>query len=108
MAAMGKPALRDPNRKQLVGLLTTDPNVVLEEGSQVADKSALRPPIPVVGHVTSSYHSAILGRSIALALISGGRARMGQTLFVPSAHGESAVIVAHPVFYDPKGERLNG
>jgi sarcosine oxidase subunit alpha len=108
MAAMGKPALRDPNRKQLVGLLTTDPNVVLEEGSQVADKSALRPPIPVVGHVTSSYHSAILGRSIALALISGGRARMGQTLYVPTAHRESTVIVAHPVFYDPKGERLIG
>jgi sarcosine oxidase subunit alpha len=108
MAAMNKPALKDPNRKQLVGLLSADPDVVLEEGSQVTDRAALRPPMPVVGHVTSSYHSAVLGRSIALALVSGGRARMGHTLYVPTPHGESAVIVTHPVFYDPKGERLNG
>jgi hypothetical protein len=33
---------------------------------------------------------------------------MGQTLYVPTAHRESTVIVAHPVFYDPKGERLIG
>ena len=108
MAAMTKPALKDPNRKQLVGLFTADPNVVLEEGSQVTDRAALRPPMPLVGHVTSSYHSAVLGRSIALALVSGGRALMGHTLYVPTPHGESAVIVTHPVFYDPKGERLNG
>jgi sarcosine oxidase, subunit alpha len=107
-AAMRKPALVDPNRKQLVGLLTQDPNVVLEEGSQIAAQSGLRPPMPVIGHVTSSYHSAALGRSIALALVRGGRARVGQTLFVPSPRGESKVTVAHPVFYDPKGERLNG
>ena len=62
----------------------------------------------VIGHVTSSYHSTVLGHSIALALVSGGRARMGQTLYVPTRDGESAVTVTSPVFYDPKGERLNG
>ena len=108
LAAMQKPALMDLKRKQLVGLLPEDPNFVLEEGSQITAQAGLRPPMPVLGHVTSSYRSAVLGRSIALALISGGRSRQGQTLYVPTPHGESAVTVTSPIFYDPKGERLNG
>ena len=108
LAAMQKPALMDPKRKQLVGLLTKDPGLVLEEGSQITAQTGLRPPMQVLGHVTSSYHSAVLNRSIALALVSGGRARIGQKLYVPTAQGESAVTVASPIFYDPKGERLNG
>jgi sarcosine oxidase subunit alpha len=108
MAAMRKPALMDPRRKQLVGLLTTEPATVLEEGSQISAQQGLRPPMPVIGHVTSSYYSAVLGRSIALGLVSGGRARLNETLYVPTAHGETTVTVTHPVFYDPKGERLHG
>ena len=61
-----------------------------------------------IGHVTSAYHSTVLGRSIALGLVSAGRGRAGQTLYVPTRQGESAVTVTDPVFYDPKGERLNG
>ena len=60
------------------------------------------------GHVTSSYHSATLGHSIALAMVAGGRARMGQTLFVPMPRGDIAVEVTSPVFYDKEGARLNG
>jgi sarcosine oxidase subunit alpha len=57
--------------------------------------------------VTSSYHSAVLGRSIALGLVAGGRARMGQTLYVPGTAGETAVEVTSAVFYDPEGKRLH-
>ncbi len=108
MVSLRKPALQDPNRKQLVGLLTDDPGHVLEEGSQIAAEPGQRPPMQLVGHVTSSYYSAVLGRSIALAVVSAGRSRVGQRLFVPTPRGESAVTVAQPVFYDQKGERLNG
>ena len=34
----------------------------------------------MLGHVTSSYHSAALGRPFALALIKNGRNRIGETL----------------------------
>jgi len=62
-----------------------------------------------IGHVTSSYYSPVLQRSIALALVAGGRARIGQTLSVPGPAGDDVpVTVSAPVFYDPKGERLNG
>ena len=40
-------------------------------------------PMPMLGHVTSSYMSPNLGRSIALALLADGRGRIGETLYVP-------------------------
>jgi sarcosine oxidase subunit alpha len=103
-----RPAMSTPDRKQLVGLTTVDPNVVLEEGSQVAGEANLKPPFRPIGHVTSSYQSAVLKRSIALAMVSGGRARTGQTLYVSMPGGDIPVQVTSPVFYDPQGSRLNG
>lgn len=63
---------------------------------------------PALGHVTSAYRSEALGRSIALALVSGGRARIGEMLHVPMPGGSIAVKVSEPIFFDPKGERLDG
>ncbi|MDQ0588209.1 sarcosine oxidase subunit alpha family protein [Variovorax paradoxus] len=97
-----------PDRKQFVGLLTDDPQVVLEEGAQVIDEP--RPSIPArsAGHVTSSYASPTLGRSIALALVKGGAQRMGERVHL-SMHGGRTVTatIASPVFFDPKSERQN-
>jgi sarcosine oxidase subunit alpha len=100
--------MASPDRKQLVGLLTEDPATVLEEGAQLVATPGQRAPMKLIGHVTSSYFSPTLGRSIALALVSGGRARMGQTLHVPMPGTEIPVKVTSPVFYDPEGARLHG
>jgi sarcosine oxidase subunit alpha len=62
----------------------------------------------LIGHVTSSYASSVLGIPIALALVAGGRARMGQTLYVPMPGGDVEVEVTSPVFYDTEGARING
>ena len=62
----------------------------------------------MIGHVTSSYWSDNCGRSIALALVAGGRDRMGETLYVPMPDGVIEVEVTGTVFFDEKGERLNG
>jgi sarcosine oxidase subunit alpha len=96
------------DRKQLVGLATVDPQVVLEEGAQVAPSAGLTPPFKPIGHITSAYHSSVLKRSIALAMVSGGRNRMGQTLYVSMPGGDIPVQVTSPVFYDKEGSRLNG
>jgi sarcosine oxidase subunit alpha len=103
-----RPAMSLPDRKQLVGLATVDPQVVLEEGAQVAPAAGLKPPFKPIGHITSSYHSPILKRSIALAMVNGGRARLGQTLYVSMPGGDIPVQVTSPVFYDSEGSRLNG
>jgi len=105
--SLERPALTSPQRRQLVGLLTTDPQVVLEEGTQVMAQAGARAPARALGHVTSSYHSSVLGRSIAMGLVAGGRARIGETLYVSVPAGDIPVQVASPVFYDPQGRRLH-
>jgi sarcosine oxidase, subunit alpha len=99
--------LKAAGRKELVGLMTEDKNEVLPDGAQAVSDAAARPPTPI-GHVTSSYLSPTLERSIAMALIENGRSRMGETLSFPLAGGKivKATIVS-PVFYDPQGERQN-
>ncbi len=72
---------RREDRPQLVGLLTEDAKSVLKEGSQIIAADTAQRPTPMLGHVTSSYFSPNLGRSIALALVKGGGGRMGERLF---------------------------
>jgi sarcosine oxidase subunit alpha len=105
--SLQRPSMKDPGRKQLVGLRALASGSVLEEGAQVAETPNQKPPMKLLGHVTSSYFSSALGYPIALALIAGGRARLGQTLYVPMPGGDLAVEVTAPVFYDPKGARIN-
>jgi sarcosine oxidase subunit alpha len=98
-----------PDRKQLVGLLTENPEIVLPEGAHIVAGEKEKPPVKALGHVTSSYRSPTLGRSIALALLRDGRGLLGRPVFVPLEGGNSvAATVADPVFYDPKGARLDG
>jgi sarcosine oxidase subunit alpha len=105
--SLQQPAMQSPERPQLVGLLTADPKLVLEEGVQVMARADAPVPSRPLGYVTSSYHSAVLGRSIALGLIAGGRARIGATLYVPEQRGAVPLQVVSSAFYDPKGERLH-
>jgi len=92
---------------KLIGLLTDDPNVVLEEGAQIVADPNEPIPMDMLGHVTSSYWSESLGRSVAMALVRDGFNLMNQTLHIPMPGQTHTVKVVKPVFYDPKGERLN-
>ena len=95
-------------RKQLVGLLTDDPKVVLQEGAQIVADPSQPKPMTMIGHVTSSYWSEALGRSIAMAVICDGREREGQTLTIPMADRSiTAKVVKSTVFYDPENTRLS-
>jgi len=86
-------------RKQIVGLLTEDPVFVLPEGTHVVEPLRDSPPMNMLGHVTSSYMSPNVGRSIAMALIKDGFNRKGETLSVSLMDGGShRVTVTDPVF----------
>ena len=99
----------DDSRKQLVGLLPEDPGLVLPEGAQITEEPGGRTPVPMLGHVTSSYYSETLGRSFALALIRNGASRHGQPVYAPLDGGRTVkCLVTKPVFYDPEGVRLHG
>jgi sarcosine oxidase subunit alpha len=103
---------QNPLRKQLVGLLPSDRQTVLPEGSQIVefhpDGVLPPPPVPMLGHVTSSYRSAELGRPFALALVKAGQSRIGDTLHVPVAGGLVPVEVTGSVLVDPEGARRDG
>jgi sarcosine oxidase subunit alpha len=96
------------DRKQFVGLKPKDPKVVLPEGAQIVFDKDQPIPMTMVGHVTSSYFSACLGYSFALAVVKGGLERKGQSVFVPLADGTTIEAeICSSVFYDPKGDRQN-
>ena len=103
---------QNPLRKQLVGLLPVDRVSRLPEGSQIVefceDDALPPPPVPMLGHVTSSYRSAELGRTFALALVKAGESRIGETLHVPVDGTLVPVEVTGSVLVDPEGARRDG
>jgi sarcosine oxidase subunit alpha len=105
-----RPALQDKARPSLVGLAPVDGLTPIPAGAQLVENARTRPPVPMLGHVTSATFSPTLNRPIALALLTGGSARKGDT--VTAAAPLDGIFVkarvVDPVFYDPAGERLHG
>ena len=94
------------DRKQLVGLITENPKEVLEEGAQIVSEINKKP-IEMLGHVTSSYYSPNLNKSIALAVVRSGKQILGQKLLVPMKNKTINVTVTDSVFFDKENKRLN-
>ncbi|MGA7811941.1 sarcosine oxidase subunit alpha family protein [Caballeronia sp.] len=93
-------------RKQLVGLLTDDASFVVPEGSQIVAGPFSGDTAPMLGHVTSSYYSPILKRSIAMAVIKGGLDKIGESVMIPLAGGKQIPAkITSSVFYDSEGAR---
>ena len=97
-----------PDRKHLVGLLPVTTDAQLPEGAQIVLEDTGRIPMPLAGHVTSSYRSPALERSFALAMVAGGHELHGRTVYAPLPEGTIACTVTSPILYDPEGERRDG
>ena len=100
-----RPDTARPDRKQLVGILPDDPNIVLPEGAQLVGEPRST---AMIGHVTSSYVGARIGRGFALALVAGGRDRHGKPVWAWDGDSAVAARICPPVFYDPEGRRRDG
>jgi sarcosine oxidase subunit alpha len=114
--ALDRPDTRRPDRKQLVGLLPLDPALALEDGAALVERDDAaaaaaclagdpvgRAPVPMIGHVTSSHVSPNLGRRFALALVKGGRERIGDTIAAGVGAGTAPVAIVAPRFLAPSG-----
>jgi len=102
--SLSRPDTARTNRKQLVGLLMSDPAYVAMEGAHLIDTAnEAKAPVPMLGHITSSYFSPNLKRSIAMALVKSGGSRMGDTIYV-SRKGEKP-MAAKIVEYDFMGAK---
>jgi sarcosine oxidase subunit alpha len=100
------------DRKHLVGVLPVDRTTVLPEGTQLVAQGTRiddgPAPVPMLGHVTSSYHSVALNRPFGLALVSSGRDRIGELLLAPVGDDLVEVEVTSSVLYDPEGTKRDG
>lgn len=98
------------DRRHLVGLVPVDGTSRIVEGAQLvahrADLSAF--PVPMAGHVTSAYPAGHDGRPFALALLDGGRDRVGEVLDAVDDLVPLPVRVTAPVHYDEVGARRDG
>ena len=104
--SLSRPALQDPARWQLVGLVPEDGRTPVPPGAKiVADV-----PDRYIGEVTSTAFSPALGQPIALGLVAGGRSRHGArvTAASPLFGKNIPVIIRSPHFYDPTGDRMRG
>ena len=106
--SLSRPDAVRPDRKQLVGLLPEDPAIVIPEGAPLVGQLGGTPPVPVIGHVTSSYYGPRLGRSLALALVEGGRQRHGAPVWAALPDRIVAARIGPPAFYDAQGSRRDG
>jgi sarcosine oxidase, subunit alpha len=109
--SLSRPDTVRPNRKQLVGVQPVDPQTWLPEGAQLVtpEHENAAPPVPMLGHVTSSYRSAVLGRTFALAMVKGGRAMHGSTVVAPIPGGAAIeATITEPVLFDPRNTRRDG
>ncbi|AOP51844.1 glycine cleavage T C-terminal barrel domain-containing protein [Brevibacterium aurantiacum] len=100
------------DRKHLVGVLPVDGTTRLAEGAQlITSGTPITPeagPVPMIGHVTSSYISPSMDRPFGLAMVENGRNRTGEIIQSPVGGTLVDVEITSPVFYDPEGNRRDG
>ncbi|MCR9138134.1 MAG: sarcosine oxidase subunit alpha family protein [Alphaproteobacteria bacterium] len=104
-ALLGREALLENNRLQLVGLVSKESRALLPGAHLTASGSS-----ESAGHVTATTYSPALERYIALGLLRRGRERHGETLTArfPLRGDTHEIEVVNPVFFDPDGSRMHG
>ena len=104
-ALSGRPGLTAADRLQLVGVRPVDRTRRLRNGTQLIDPSA---PATSLGYITSSTPSVELDGWVGLALLAGGRRRIGTRLRGSCpVHGESSELeIVSPHFVDPENVRV--
>ncbi|MGJ8626670.1 MAG: sarcosine oxidase subunit alpha family protein [Sulfitobacter sp.] len=98
----------DPNRWKLVGLETTDGSTLPDGAYAVGEGTNENGQRNMIGRVTSTYHSPVLGKGIAMGLVHNGPDRMGEVISFPGTDGKTyEAKIVDPVFYDKEGEKAN-
>jgi sarcosine oxidase subunit alpha len=90
-------------RRELVGLLTDDPSRLVTEGAPLTPSGRLE---ASEGFVTASVWSVASSRSVALALLTNGRSRIGQTAHIRLKGEIVPATITQPCFYDAGSLRM--
>ncbi len=93
----------DTLRREMIGLLPTNPDTLLPEGAPIVSvQDATRSE----GFVSAGVRSVALDRTIALGLLENGKARLNETVYIKADRQTMSALVTEPVFYDHAGEKL--
>jgi sarcosine oxidase subunit alpha len=101
--SLARPDNQRADRLQLVGVTDAEASVLLP-GAHLRLTGTVE---GTDGWVTSASHSPALGKTIALALLRGGRARHGEKVTVHDLDRRCEATIVSPTFLDPEGKRLN-
>lgn len=102
--ALSLPVHCRPDRPQLVGVEPAEPGRPLVPGTHLLDQQHCAS----IGFITSACDSPTLGRWIGLALVKGGRSRLGQIFTTEDFGCRGRVRLVKPSHYDPEGLRCHG
>lgn len=107
--ASQREGLTDPNREQLVGIRPVGSMKQILGGSLIFDVGEKAERVNMLGHVTSACFSPTLGGMIGLALIKGGRARIGDQIRAVDLLRDLDTLceIVQPEFYGPDGEKTH-
>ena len=95
------------DRKQLVGIMPINKEDQIQEGQHILLQETIETPVPMLGHITSSYHSPTMGHTFGLAVIKDGHSLIGTKAFASTSYQKTIPIdIVKPIFYDEKNERL--
>jgi sarcosine oxidase subunit alpha len=99
-------ALAASGRKQLVGLVPVEPTDSIPAGAHLVAEPHLGRQA-ALGHVSSYGYSPECGHDVGLALLTAGRERIGESLFLVSLLEDVCipVTVTRPCHLDPEGDR---
>ena len=108
-ALMDREGLLSPNRLKLAGVVSLDGRA-LNGGAHVVTGGSLDEPGEDIGHITAVCYSPALGKYIGLAMVRGGKERIGQRAYYcdPVRKRFGPVEIASHHFYDPEGSRMHG
>ena len=108
-AMMDREGLTAPERLELVGLVSLD-NRPLNGGAHIVLEADPENPHGSLGHITAACFSPMLGKYIALALVSAGKSRHGKRAQVsdPLRNRFGPVEIVSHHFFDPEGKRMHG
>jgi sarcosine oxidase subunit alpha len=93
----------DTPRRELVGLLIDDPSRLVTEGAALTPGGRRE---ASEGFVTACVWSVAQSRSVALALLTDGHNRIGQTAHIRMKNEIVTATISQPCFYDPDSERM--
>ena len=108
--ALGFPEMRNPRRRQVVGVVPVDQRERLPRSAHLVMPQHPDEIGGSQGWIASMAWSPVFDHDIALALVEGGHGRIGERLaaYSPIDGHRVAVDLVSPHFYDPDGGRQSG